>query len=97
MQPRAFAERVRHFVEICGPNAIEAFMPGDPPLATRLSQLGPDERHLVQLLVRLEGDRPDLIPQLRYILFFYCQVRYLLDYYGIWDPKLAKREFPEAA
>ncbi|MEX1061398.1 MAG: radical SAM protein [Methyloceanibacter sp.] len=98
-EPRAFAQRVRHFVEICGTSvgAIDPIRPPDSALAIRLSQLGTAERHLVQLLVRLEGERPDLLPQLKYILLFYCQVRYLLDYYGVWDPKLAKREFSAAA
>jgi hypothetical protein len=48
----------------------------------------------LQLLAKLVGERPDLIPQLRYCLMFYCQVRFLLDHYGVWDPSLAKRESP---
>ena len=96
-EPRAFAERVRHFVEICGKSAIEPFAPAHRILATRLSQLGAAERDLVQLLAKLGDDRPDLLPQLAHILFYYCQVRYMLDYYGFWDPELAKREFSAAA
>jgi radical SAM superfamily enzyme YgiQ (UPF0313 family) len=97
--PHAFAERVRHFVEICGVSLLggDTVTPFDRALAARLSQLGAAEHQLIQLLGRLAGERPDLLSQLRYSLFFYCQARYLLNHYGIWDPELAKRELPIAA
>jgi radical SAM superfamily enzyme YgiQ (UPF0313 family) len=96
-EPRAFGERVRHFVEICGKSAVEPFRPVERLLSTRLGQLGSAERDLVQLLTKLGEERPDLVPQLGHILFYYCQVRYMLDYYRVWDPELAKREFSRAA
>src|SRR5262249_35374362 len=87
-----------HFVEICGTSLLggDKITPFDRALAARLSQLGAAEYQLVQLLGRLADDRPDLMPQLRYSLFFYCQARYLLNHYGFWDPELAKPDLPLA-
>jgi radical SAM superfamily enzyme YgiQ (UPF0313 family) len=92
--PVAFGQRVRRFVEICGVrvgsrDSIQMF---ERALAARLSQRGPAEAQLVQLLAASAMERPDLIPYLRYILFYYCQVRFVLDHYGVWDPRLASRE-----
>jgi radical SAM superfamily enzyme YgiQ (UPF0313 family) len=96
-EPGAFGERVRHFVEICGEHEAQPHRSIDPFLAKRLSDLGPAENDLVQLLIGLGRTRPDLLPQLAHILFSYCQIRYVLSYYGVWDPELAKRELPAAA
>ena len=51
----------------------------------RISQRGPAERRLVQLLTKLAMQRPDLLPQFSYIVTFYAQVRFVLDYYDLWD------------
>ena len=96
-EPRAFAERLRHFVEICGESETQPLRSLNSFLAKRLSQFGNEESELVQLFTKLGRARPDLLPQLAHILFSYCQIRYLLDYYGVWDPELAKREFSAAA
>jgi radical SAM superfamily enzyme YgiQ (UPF0313 family) len=97
--PTAYGERVRRFAEECGEAdhqgaVISQF---DQVLAARLSRLGTAERQLAELMGRLAQTRPELIAQLRYALFFYCQARHLLSYYGVWDPKLAKQELSLAA
>jgi radical SAM superfamily enzyme YgiQ (UPF0313 family) len=106
--PEAFGQRVRRFIELCGirVGAADVVGPHDRILSAalhwlnqstmdRLSQRGPAERRLVQLLTRLAMQRPDLLPQVRYIVTFYAQVRFALDYYNVWDPTVAEVPFPE--
>jgi radical SAM superfamily enzyme YgiQ (UPF0313 family) len=106
--PQAFGERVRRFIELCGVRvgAADVVDPHDRVLNAalhwlsqstmdRLSRRGPAERRLVQLLTRLAMRRPDLLPQVSYIVTFYAQVRFVLDYYKVWDTTVAEVPFPE--
>lgn len=95
--PEAFGQRVRRFADLCGVRvgAADVGAPLDRILVDRLSQLGPAERRLVQLLTTLAMQRPDLRPQFRYIGIFYAQIRFMLDYYNVWDPNVAEVPCPE--
>ena len=96
--PEAFGQRVRRFVELCGIRVEPADVAGphhnalsaglhwiNQSTMDRISQRGPAERRLVQLLTKLAMQRPDLLPQFSYIVTFYAQVRFVLDYYDLWD------------
>ena len=95
--PDAFARRVRLFVEASPtksgfPNA--PFAGAEMALAQRLAQYGPAEQNLLRLMQQLASQRPELRAQLSYILLFYCQVRFMLDHYRIWNPAPARRPAP---
>jgi hypothetical protein len=45
---------------------------------------------------KLVGQRPDLRGGLSYALLHYCQMRFVLETHGIWDPALARREMARA-
>ena len=89
--PDAYAGRVRMLVDLMpaagGPlPAAPPFGPLEIALARRLAQRGTAERQLIALIGELKTKRPDLRAHLTYALLFYCQVRFMLDHFGIWNP-----------
>jgi radical SAM superfamily enzyme YgiQ (UPF0313 family) len=102
--PHAFAKRVQAFAETCGTRRVgiraRPLFDGrdiEVPLARRLAQFGRDEQDLLHRLQKISLKRPDLASSLRTILVYYCQYRFVLDYYGVWNPQLAHRDAPMAA
>jgi hypothetical protein len=99
--PEAFAYRLAAFAALCGQRkdspTLGGFSPADRQLAARLASFGASERRLVQLIERIAWQRPDISGHLSYFLLGYCQVRYIFDHYGVWDPELRKRRAPLAA
>jgi hypothetical protein len=94
-QPRAFAKRIHAFASLCGRRGrgglAPAFGPMERALATRLAAMGAEEQRLVRFIEKTAWERPELMSNLSYFLAIYCQIRYLLDHYGVWDPELTKR------
>jgi radical SAM superfamily enzyme YgiQ (UPF0313 family) len=95
--PESFGRRLRMFAEASPtksgfPNA--AFAGAEMALAQRLAQYGPAEQNLLRLMQQLASQRPELRAQLSYILLFYCQVRFMLDHYRIWNQAPARRPAP---
>jgi radical SAM superfamily enzyme YgiQ (UPF0313 family) len=88
--PRAFERRLEAFVEASPERRADAeeigFTRPELLLAERLGRYGADEAALVGSFATLARTRPDLRAQLRYLLLFYCQIRFLLEYHGIADP-----------
>jgi radical SAM superfamily enzyme YgiQ (UPF0313 family) len=95
--PDAFARRLRMFVEASPTRSgspTAPFAGAEMALAQRLAQYGPAEQNLLRLMQQLASQRPELRAQLSYILLFYCQVRFMLDHYRIWNPAPARRPAP---
>lgn len=100
--PDAFAKRVQAFADACGKTVTSSTVPPlfaglEAPLARRLARVGKDDLALLQSLHRISLKRPDLISHIRTSFIFYCQVRYLLVYHRVWNPRLAYRDAPVAA
>src|SRR5262245_19059800 len=95
--PDSFARRLRLFAEASPTKAGSPTAPlagAEMALAQRLAQYGPAEQNLLRLIQQLASQRPELRAQLSYILLFYCQVRFMLDHYRIWNPAPARRAVP---
>ena len=59
------------------------FTPPEIALAKRLAEYGSAEKDLVRLIGSLVLKRPDLRVQLLYSLLYYCQARFMLEYYRL--------------
>jgi radical SAM superfamily enzyme YgiQ (UPF0313 family) len=98
--PGASARRLEAYVEASPAAAPRAGAGGfgrlDVALAQRLARYGEDARNLVARIASLSRARPDLAAELSYAMLFYCQVRFMLDYHGLWRPDVSER-FPGAA
>jgi radical SAM superfamily enzyme YgiQ (UPF0313 family) len=95
--PESFARRLRLFAEASPTktgSVVAPFAGAEIALARRLAQYGAAEQNLLRLIEQLASQRPDLRAQLSYILLFYSQVRFMLDYYRIWNPAPARRAAP---
>jgi radical SAM superfamily enzyme YgiQ (UPF0313 family) len=94
--PASFGRRVEAFVAMSGvkPHGpqLPVFGPSETVLARRLAQYGPAEQRFLQLMEDLAWKRPELRPELSYILLYYCQLRHMLEHNGLWEPELARRE-----
>jgi hypothetical protein len=94
--PQAYGCRVRKFVDasrVRTPARRSSLLTGlEGSLARRLMRYGPSERTLVELLEGFAWTRPDLHVHLSYFLLYYCQVRYLLESFDLWDPGIARQD-----
>jgi radical SAM superfamily enzyme YgiQ (UPF0313 family) len=99
--PKVFGRRVKAFADICGLKAPGAkavlFTPAARALAERLARCGSEEQELVRLIQMLIQRRPELRSQILYCLIYYCQIRYMLNVGGVWNPGLARENRPLAA
>jgi radical SAM superfamily enzyme YgiQ (UPF0313 family) len=96
--PAAFAKRVQNFADVC---ELERKAERRPffvnlllPLARQLAGRGEPERRLLRFLEQLSFKRPELRAHLRIMLFYYCQARYMLEYYKAWQPALGRASAP---
>jgi radical SAM superfamily enzyme YgiQ (UPF0313 family) len=98
--PKAFGERVQAFARIF-PRAhakpVLSLGKTELAIAGQIASMGAEELRLVQLLERLNRERPELHSRITYVLLGYAQVRHALNAAGIWDPDLGGREMPKAA
>jgi radical SAM superfamily enzyme YgiQ (UPF0313 family) len=98
--PAAYARRVERYVAASPPPRQAPrppqFRSVEQALGSRLARYGAEEQTLLMLFERLVGQRPDLRGGLSYALLHYCQMRYVLEMHGIWDPVLARREMARA-
>jgi radical SAM superfamily enzyme YgiQ (UPF0313 family) len=92
--PDAFGRRLQMYVDASptkpGFSRPLGFGRLEMALAQRLAQYGADEKNLLKLIETLAQKRPDLRPQLSYVLLFYSQIRFMLDRHRIWNPALAR-------
>jgi hypothetical protein len=99
--PAAYGRRLENFVALSGVKAgtptVPIFSAVETLLARRLAQRGPAERRLIDLFENLAWKRPELRPELSFSLLYYCQIRHMLEFHGLWDPSLAARETVAAA
>jgi hypothetical protein len=100
--PESFKRRVSAFVAARPPPShhawqLQGFSGVVEAVGNQLASKGDSESDLVHFLTSLVLERPYLASNLRYILLFYCQVRYMLEFYGVWDARLAERDTPLAA
>ncbi len=93
-EPRAFGRRLAAFVEASPTRRADVepigFSRPEMLLAGRLGRYGSGENDLVRLMGSLWLKRPDLRAQLRYLLLFYCQIRFMLEYYRVVGPLLGE-------
>ncbi len=99
--PAAYGRRVQAFVDASKTRrsarrtSILTGIQGQ--MAQRLVRGGAAERALVERLEGLAMLRPDLHGTLSYMLLFYCQVRFMMETGGQWDPTLGRRELAPAS
>jgi radical SAM superfamily enzyme YgiQ (UPF0313 family) len=97
--PGMFGRRVKAFADICGLKQLPGARPVPfPPmalaLAKGLARSGSETRELLRLMEMLIRLRPELSSQILYCLIYYCQIRYMLNVTGIWNPELARQSRP---
>jgi radical SAM superfamily enzyme YgiQ (UPF0313 family) len=98
--PKAFGERVEAFVRIfpqTQANRPLSFSKAEVAIAKRIASMGAEELQLIQLLERINRERPELHSRMTYVLLGYAQTRYALNVGGLWDPNLGRQEMPKAA
>ena len=99
--PRMFGRRVKAFADACGlkvPGARPVpFTPVARALAGRLARAGSAEQELVEFMQIIVQRRPELHSQILHCLIYYCQIRYMLNVTGIWNPRLVREDRPLAA
>ena len=97
--PGMFGRRVKAFADICGLKQLPGarpvpFTPMELALAKGLARSGSETRELLRLMEMLIRLRPELRSQILYCLIYYCQIRYMLNVTGIWNPELARQSRP---
>jgi hypothetical protein len=99
--PAAYGSRVQAFVDASKTRRAArraSILTGiQGQMAQRLARGGAAERALVERLEGLAMLRPDLHGPLSYMLVFYCQVRFIMESSGQWDPGLGQRELELAS
>jgi hypothetical protein len=99
--PAAYGSRVQAFVDASKTRRTArraSILTGiQGQMAQRLARGGAAERALVERLEGLAMLRPDLHGPLSYMLVFYCQVRFIMESSGQWDPALGQRELALAS
>jgi radical SAM superfamily enzyme YgiQ (UPF0313 family) len=88
--PEAYGRRLVAFVDASpvrrGVTAEIGFSRLEMLLSERLRRYGSGDHELVKLIGSLSLKRPDLRAQLRFLLLFYCQVRFMLEYHRLSRP-----------
>jgi hypothetical protein len=89
-----FAWRVQSFVNLAPPPRNRSATPNirklETSIARVLAERGTDERMLVTYLTKIIDSRPELHDHMAYFLINYAQIRHMLEFGGIWDPRLSK-------
>ncbi|WP_395686314.1 radical SAM protein [Aestuariivirga sp.] len=92
--PLNFAWRVQSFVNLAPPPRNRSATPNirklETSIARVLAERGTDERMLVTYLTKIIDSRPELHDHMAYFLINYAQIRHMLEFGGIWDPRLSK-------
>jgi hypothetical protein len=99
--PAAYGRRVQAFVDVSKTRRAarrRSILTGiQGQMAQKLARAGAAERALIERLEGLAMLRPDLHDPLSYMLLFYCQVRFMMESSGQWDPTLGQRELALAS
>jgi radical SAM superfamily enzyme YgiQ (UPF0313 family) len=93
--PDRWFDRLASFAALAPENAnrrrLSTFSFVEARLAAGVAKRGEAEQRLLGRLKALARQRPDLMTEIGYALFVYCQTRHVLDHFGLWDPDRKRR------